>query len=45
MAGASCSSIGATISNNGEKPLQIEESIQMGDAPYQLLWKASAVKK
>lgn len=35
----------AMYSHIGEKTLQIEESIQMGDARYQLLWKASAVKK
>jgi hypothetical protein len=35
----------AVYSHVGEKTLQIEESIQMGDAPYELLWKASAAKK
>jgi hypothetical protein len=35
----------AVYSHVGEKTIQIEESYQTGDAPYQLIWKASATKK
>jgi len=35
----------AVYSHVGEKTLQIEESYQSGDAPYQLIWKASATRK
>jgi hypothetical protein len=35
----------AVYSHVGEKTIQIEESFQKGDAPYQLIWKASATKK
>jgi hypothetical protein len=35
----------AVYSHIGEKTVHIEESYQMGDAPYQLMWKATATKK
>jgi len=35
----------AVYSHVGEKTIQIEESYQKGDAPYQLIWKATATKK
>jgi hypothetical protein len=35
----------AVYSHIGEKTIQIEESYQTGDAPSQLIWKASATKK
>ena len=35
----------AVYSHVGEKTIQIEESYQTGDAPYQLIWKATATKK
>jgi len=35
----------AVYSHVGEKTIQIEESYQTGDAPPQLIWKASATKK
>jgi len=35
----------AVYSHIGEKTIQIEESYQTGDAPYQLIWKASATRK
>jgi len=35
----------AVYSHVEEKTIQIEESYQTGDAPYQLIWKASATKK
>ena len=35
----------AVYSHVAEKTIQIEESYQTGDAPYQLIWKASATKK
>jgi hypothetical protein len=35
----------AVYSHVGDKTIQIEESYQAGDAPYQLIWKASATRK
>jgi hypothetical protein len=35
----------AVYSHIGEKTIQIGESYQTGDAPYQLIWKASATRK
>ncbi len=35
----------AVYSHVGDKTIQIEESYQTGDAPYQLIWKASATRK
>ena len=35
----------AVYSHIGEKTIQIEESYQTGDAPFQLIWKASATRK
>jgi hypothetical protein len=35
----------AVYSHIGEKTLHIEESYRMGDAPYQLMWKADGTKK
>jgi len=35
----------AVYSHVGEKTIQIEESYQTGNAPPQLIWKASATKK
>ena len=35
----------AVYSHIGEKTIQMEDSFQTGDAPYQLIWKASATKK
>jgi hypothetical protein len=35
----------AVYSHVREKTIQIEESYQSGDAPYQLIWQATATKK
>jgi hypothetical protein len=35
----------AVYSHVDEKTFHIEESYRMGDAPYQLMWKATATKK
>jgi hypothetical protein len=35
----------AVYSHVGEKTFHLEESYRMGDAPYQLMWKADATKK
>lgn len=43
--GAAVVHLRAVYSHVGEKTIQIEESFQKGDAPYQLIWKASATKK
>jgi hypothetical protein len=43
--GAAMMHIRAVYSHVGEKTIQIEESFQKGDAPYQTMWKATATKK
>jgi hypothetical protein len=43
--GAATMQLRAVYSHVGEKTVQIEESFQKGDAPYQLIWKATATKK
>jgi len=35
----------AVYSHIGEKTFHLEESYKMGDAPYQLMWRADATKK